>query len=105
MISALGRSFDLGMLYDRRSDKLISTLTLWSPHHLAAARKTTLQPYTHTEVFTENAIEDKATALKIEAGLKLSFLSGLVTVEGAAKYLRVNNGTFGYRENSISRRF
>ena len=87
MISALGRPFDLGMLYDRRSDKLIPGITLWSPDHLAAARKTTTQPYTHTEVFTENAIEDKASALKIEAGLKLSFLSGLVTVEGAAKYL------------------
>ena len=87
MISALGRPFDLGMLYDRRSDKLIPGITLWSPDNLAAARKTTLQPYTHTEVFTENAIEDKAHALKIEAGLKLSFLSGLVTVEGAAKYL------------------
>ena len=87
MVSALGRPFDLGTLYDRRSDKLIPGITLWSPDNLAAARKTTPQPYTHTEVFTENAIEDKAHALKIEAGLKLSFLSGLVTVEGAAKYL------------------
>ena len=87
MLSALGRPFDLGMLYDRRSDKLVLGKTLWSRDHLAAARNTIPQPYTNSEVFTENTMEDKATALKIEAGLKLSFLSGLVTVEGAAKYL------------------
>ena len=87
MLSALGRPFDLGMLYDRRSDKLVLGKTLWSHDQLAAARNTIPQPYTNSEVFTENTIKDKASALKIEAGLKLSFLSGLVTVEGAAKYL------------------
>jgi hypothetical protein len=87
MISALGRPFGLGMLYDRRSDKLILGKTLWSPDHLNAASKTILAPCTNSEVFTENAIEDKASALNIEASLKLSFLSGLVNVEGAAKYL------------------
>ena len=87
MISALGRPFDLGMLYDRRSDKLILGKTLWSPAHLNAARNTIPMPFTNSEVFTENAIEDKTSALKIEASMKLSFLSGLVDVEGAAKYL------------------
>ncbi|CAB4014712.1 uncharacterized protein LOC110055875 isoform X2 [Paramuricea clavata] len=87
MISALGRPFDLGMLYDRRSDKLILGKTLWSPDHLNAARNIIPRPFTNSEVFMENAIEDKASALNIEASLKLSFLSGLVNVEGAAKYL------------------
>ena len=87
MISALGRPFDLGMLYDRRSDKLILGKTLWSPDHLNIARNIIATPYTNSEVFTENAIEDKTNALDIEAGMKLSFLSGLVNVEGAAKYL------------------
>jgi hypothetical protein len=86
-ISALGRPFDLGMLYDRRSDKLILGKTLWSPDHLNAARNIIPAPFTNSEVFTENAIEDKASALNIEASLKLSFLSGLVKVEGAARYL------------------
>ena len=86
-ISALGRPFDLGMLYDRRSDKLILGKTLWSPDNLNAAREIMPRPFTNSEVFTENAIEDKARALNIEASLKLSFYSGLVNVEGAAKYL------------------
>ena len=87
MISALGRPFDLGMLYDRRSDKLILGKTLWSPDHLNAARNTIPAPFTNSDVFTENTTEDKASALNIEASLKLSFLSGLLNVEGAAKYL------------------
>ena len=87
MISALGRPFGLGMLYDRRSDKLIPDKTLWSPDHLNAAVNTIPAPYTNSEVFTENTIEDKAIAFDIEASLKLSFLCGLVNVGGAAKYL------------------
>ncbi|XP_028397352.1 uncharacterized protein LOC114521140 [Dendronephthya gigantea] len=87
MISCVGRPFGLGMLYDRRSDKLILGKTLWSPDHLNAALDTILQPFTNSKVFTENTVEDKTSALDIEASLKLSFLSGLVNVEGAAKYL------------------
>ncbi|XP_028408061.1 uncharacterized protein LOC114530661 [Dendronephthya gigantea] len=86
-ISAVGRPFALGMLYDRRSEKLILAKTLWSPDHLKAALDTRPQPFTNSEVFTENTVEDKTSALDIEASLKLSFLSGLVNVEGAAKYL------------------
>ncbi|XP_028407935.1 uncharacterized protein LOC114530563 [Dendronephthya gigantea] len=86
-ISAVGRPFGLGMLYDRRSDKLIPAKTLWSHNHLNAAVDTRPQPFTNSKVFTENTVEDKTSALDIEASLKLSFLSGLVTVEGAAKYL------------------
>ena len=88
MISALGRPFKLGMLYDRRSDKLIVGKTLWSPDDLNRVRITVPQPYTSTEVFTENSIEDKTNALKIETSQKLSFLSGLINVEGSAKYLK-----------------
>ena len=87
MIPALGRPFDLGMLYDRRSDQLILGKTLWSPDHLAANCSTIPRPFTNSEVLTESAIEDKANALNIKGDLKLSVLLGLVTVEGAAKYL------------------
>ncbi|XP_028397231.1 uncharacterized protein LOC114521042 [Dendronephthya gigantea] len=86
-ISSVGRPFGLGMLYDRRSDQLILGETLWSPDHLNAALDTIQRPFTNSDVFTENTFEDKTSALDIEASLKLSFLSGLVNVEGAAKYL------------------
>ncbi|XP_068713617.1 uncharacterized protein [Montipora foliosa] len=86
-IPTLGRPFDLGMLYDRRSEKLILGKTLWSPDHLSQAVRTITKPYTNTEVLAEDTIDDKTSALNVEASLKLSFLGGLVNVQGAAKYL------------------
>ena len=87
IIPALGRPFDLGMLYDRRSEKLIIGKTLWSLDHLGQAVNTITKPYTNSEVLAEDTIDDKTSALNIEASLKLSFLGGLVNVQGAAKYL------------------
>ena len=86
-IPAMGRPFDLGMLYDRRSEKLILGKTLWSAYHLGQAIKTITKPYTNSEVLAEDTIDDKTSALNIEASIKLSFLGGLVNVQGAAKYL------------------
>ena len=87
IIPALGRPFDLGMLYDRRSDQLIIGKTLWSLDHQGQAVNTITKPYTNSEVLAEDTIDDKTSALNIEASLKLSFLGGLVNVQGAAKYL------------------
>ena len=87
IIPALGRPFDLGMLYDRRSEKLILGKTLWSPDHLGQAVKTIPEPYTNSEILAEDTIADKTRALNIEGSIKLSLLWGLVNVQGAAKYL------------------
>ena len=87
IIPALGRPFDLGMLYDRRSDQLIIGKTLWSLDHQGQAVNTITKPYTNSEVLAEDTIDDKTSALNIEASIKLSFLGGLVNVQGAAKYL------------------
>ena len=87
IIPALGRPFELGMLYDRRSEKLIIGKTLWSLDDLSQAVNITTKPYTHSELLAEDTIDDKTSALNVEASLKLSFLAGLVNVQGAAKYL------------------
>ena len=87
IIPALGRPFDLGMLYDRRSEKLIIGKTLWSLDHLGQAVNTITKPYTNSEVLAEDTIDDKTSALNIEGSIKLSFLGGLVNIQGAAKYL------------------
>ena len=87
IIPALGRPFDLGMLYDRRSETLILGKTLWSPDHLVQAVNTITKPCTNSEVLAEDTIDDKTSALNIDASVKLSFLGGLVNVQGAAKYL------------------
>ncbi|CAF3697790.1 unnamed protein product [Adineta steineri] len=82
----LGRPFHLGMLYDVRSDKLITGVTLWDPQNLVNNTITRKQPYTGYEVVTEDSLQHKAHALGVEASLKLSLLGGLMSISGSAKY-------------------
>ncbi|XP_063159269.1 verrucotoxin subunit beta-like isoform X2 [Candoia aspera] len=62
-------------------------ITLWDPGVLTRNIDTRLQATTETQVIAFDKISDKAHALNISAALKASFLGGLVTVDGAAKYL------------------
>lgn len=39
------------------------------------------------EFQTRDSVKDKLSFMKVEAGLKLSFLGGLVSVEGSSGYL------------------
>ena len=82
----LGRPFHLGMLYDIRSDRIITGATLWDPQNLANNTDTRKQPYTGFEVIAEDSTQTKAHALGIEASLKLSLIGGLINIEGSAKY-------------------
>ncbi|XP_034770646.2 uncharacterized protein LOC117401647 [Acipenser ruthenus] len=86
-LATLGRPFQLGMLYDCRSDALIPGVTLWNFEELQKDIDRRPQPYTDFQIIASDAIEDKASALNIEASLSASFLCGLVKVEGSAKYL------------------
>ncbi|XP_068232724.1 uncharacterized protein [Palaemon carinicauda] len=85
-ISTLGRSFYLGMLYDCRSDQVIEGVTLWDESKL---NEKVVQPLTSAdfEIISSDTINDKSSALNVNAGLKLSFLGGLLEVSGSAKYL------------------
>ncbi|XP_075773058.1 uncharacterized protein LOC142825176 [Pelodiscus sinensis] len=84
---ALGRPFQLGMLYDCRDDALIPGITLWDPDMLQNHVDTKPQPKTDSDIITSDTIEDKAKALNVTASLKASFLGGLITVDGSARYL------------------
>ncbi|CAF2981550.1 unnamed protein product [Rotaria sp. Silwood2] len=85
-MAALGRPFHLGMLYDTRSDKIITGATLWDPQNLANNTSTRKQPYTGFEIITEDSFQNKAQALGVEASLKLSMFGGLISISGSAKY-------------------
>uniref|UniRef100_A0A8D3E320 SNTX thioredoxin-like domain-containing protein n=1 Tax=Scophthalmus maximus TaxID=52904 RepID=A0A8D3E320_SCOMX len=86
-VAALGRPFCLGMLYDCRRDQLVPGLTLWDHEDLKNNIREKPQNYSDFEIIASESIEDKSQALKVEASLKASFLSGLVEVGGSAKYL------------------
>lgn len=85
-VAALGRPFRLGMLYDSRTEKLIPGISLWDQTTL---ENRTVQPLETSDfqVLCSDSLDDKASALEVNASLKLSVLGGLVDVEGAAKYL------------------
>ncbi|XP_033022258.1 uncharacterized protein LOC117056184 [Lacerta agilis] len=87
-IPALGRPFQLGMLYDCRKDSLIPGITLWDQDSLQKDLDIKPQPKTESEIIASDSIDDKASALNVSASLKASFLGGLVKVEGSAKYLQ-----------------
>ena len=83
----LGRPFHLGMLYDIRSDKIITGTTLWDPQNLANNTIIRKQPYTGFDIITEDSLQTKVHALGVEASLKMSLLGGLISVSGSAKYI------------------
>lgn len=83
----LGRPFALGMLYDCRKDIIVPGMTLWDSAKLKAFRDSIQQVGSGFEIIAEDSLENKATNLDISASMKLSFLGGLIKVEGAAKYL------------------
>ncbi|KAM8728137.1 neoverrucotoxin subunit beta-like isoform 1-T2 [Acanthopagrus schlegelii] len=86
-VAALGRPFSLGMLYDCRRDLLIPGMTLWGHDDLVQYIRERRQHYSAFEIVASESIEDKTSALDVSASLKASFLSGIVEVGGAAKYL------------------
>ncbi|XP_057194285.1 stonustoxin subunit beta-like [Triplophysa rosa] len=86
-VAALGRPFTLGMLYDARKDELHTGFTLWDKKTLQESRSVHAQRSSAFEITTSDSIESKSTLLDVDASLKASFLSGLIQVEGSAKYL------------------
>uniref|UniRef100_A0A452H1Y6 Fibronectin type-III domain-containing protein n=1 Tax=Gopherus agassizii TaxID=38772 RepID=A0A452H1Y6_9SAUR len=84
---ALGRPFQLGMLYDCRSDSLIPGITLWDLETLRNDVDAKPQSKTDFQIIASDTIEDKASALNVTASLKASFLFGMVKVNGSAEYL------------------
>ncbi|XP_063819140.1 uncharacterized protein LOC135057172 [Pseudophryne corroboree] len=86
-ITALGRPFSLGMLYDCRDDTLIPGVTLWNRETLGKHVAATPQDNTAFECIASDTVSDKSSALNISASLKASFLCGLIKVGGSASYL------------------
>ena len=71
--AALGRSFDLALLYDRRSEKLILGKTLSSPDHPSQVVET-ITKSVPTQVLAEDTIADKTSAVNVEGSLELCLL-------------------------------
>jgi len=84
---ALGRSFNLGDLYNRKRDVIIQRPKLWT-HEETQQYSQTKTHGTDFEVSSSESVDDKMTKMDISASLKTSFMSGMVEVSGSAAYLR-----------------
>uniref|UniRef100_A0A8C8F5J3 Fibronectin type-III domain-containing protein n=3 Tax=Oncorhynchus tshawytscha TaxID=74940 RepID=A0A8C8F5J3_ONCTS len=86
-LAALGRPFQLGMLYDCRRDVLIPGITLWDSEMLQKHINVRPQPNTDFKIIASDSSEAKSEALNVSASLEASFLCGLVSVKGSAEFL------------------
>ncbi|CAM4733622.1 unnamed protein product [Leuciscus chuanchicus] len=99
--AALGRPFQLGMLYDCRKDALIPGITLWDQEKLQQSLRVRPQINTQFKVTASDSIKDKSSLLNIDGSLKLSVLGGLINVTGAAKYLNDTKKSFKQQRLSL----
>ncbi|KAB8267137.1 hypothetical protein BDV30DRAFT_244581 [Aspergillus minisclerotigenes] len=83
---ALGQAAPLGRLYDARSDTFIP-LSILSKDPGEDAVTSMDNPQTDVNYGHSESYRDKFSLLNISAELSVSFLSGLVTVEGSGSYL------------------
>ncbi|KAM7370331.1 hypothetical protein PAMP_009887 [Pampus punctatissimus] len=86
-VAALGRPFNVGMLYDARKDELIPGFTLWDKTTLQNNTSKASQHSSNFQISASDSVESKSNLLDVDASLKASFLSGLIEVGGSAKYL------------------
>ncbi|XP_053186827.1 stonustoxin subunit alpha-like [Scomber japonicus] len=87
-LPALGRPFNVGMLYDCRNDSLVPGVSLWDHDDIVQHIYERPQFYNDFEIVASESTEDKSSALNVDASLMASFMTGLVEVEGSAKYLK-----------------
>ena len=75
------------MLYDCHSDRLVPSLTLWDPSMLQQATDQRPQSTCNFELISDDSLASKTFHLGVQANLKLSFFTGLISTAGSAKYL------------------
>nr|XP_033788798.1 stonustoxin subunit alpha-like [Geotrypetes seraphini] len=83
----LGRPFQLGMLYDCRSDTLIPGITLWNMQTLLKDVDSRPHPKSEFQIIASDSIESKTSALDVRGSLMASFLCDLIKVNGSGNYL------------------
>ena len=112
VINALQPEFRLGSLYDRRTDNLLPGLSLWKEKSFKKEGFINEKKIRSQDFFldSENTFSSKFQKLGIEPGLMLSVMSGMVKLEGHAKYLsdtsssrNVAKASLTYKETTVRR--
>ena len=87
-VDATTPEFQLGSLYDRRTDNLLPSYALWKEDCLSKKRFYSEKISSSQQWLTdsENTFPSKVRKLDIEPGLTLSLLGEMVDIKGHAKY-------------------
>ena len=86
-VPCFGQSFQLGMLYDCRSHRLVQGPTLWESDIVKNASVSRASPQSSYEVFTGDSLEEKMAILGVDPSLKLSLMTGLVSPSGIGNFI------------------
>ncbi|CAG8615968.1 4350_t:CDS:1 [Ambispora gerdemannii] len=102
---ALGRTAEIGALYNSARDSFCGTTLLQTETHTNKVDS----PHSELSYSYEDSYNEKFSKLNIEAELKLSFLAGLVSSEASGKYLsnikkssKTVKGTLIYKVTLVS---
>merc|ERR1719232_1816381 len=86
-IAALGRSFELGYLYNKKTDTLIDA-NLWNLTEFnenTVSHKSSV--FSDWRVVSDDTIIDRVNNMDIDVNLKMSIMGGLIKIKGMAGYL------------------
>ncbi|XP_065902285.1 neoverrucotoxin subunit alpha-like [Dysidea avara] len=83
--SCLGRSFQLGMLYDCFTDQLIPGTSLWGAEVIKQASLSNNEVSSGYEIINTNTVNEKGSSFGLDSELKLSLLAGLVKASGSTE--------------------
>ena len=89
-VNAMRPEFQLGSLYDRRTDNLLPNQALWKKDSLNKKKlyREKISSSQQWLIDSENTFSSKVRKLDMETGLTLSLLGEMVDIKGHAKYLQ-----------------
>ena len=87
-LPCLGRPFQLGMLYDCYTDRLISEVRLLDIVKLEKYQSCIANFTTNCDILDNDSLNEKYSYLGITGDSKLSCLVGLIKVSGCARFLK-----------------
>jgi len=77
----------LGALYDSKTEAIRNDYNLWNTNTIEAKKKIQGNRFSNGEVFLSHGVIDRCNIIDVSAELQLSFMAGLISVEGSARYL------------------
>ncbi|CAG2176270.1 unnamed protein product, partial [Oppiella nova] len=100
VVSAVGRVAQLGELYDSREDKFMA-ISLFNKKLPSTSIISTDNGESKMKVAMLNTYKDKFHTLDITAELKLSILTGLIKLEGSAKFFNDKKQSYRSAKSSL----